>query len=125
MNREPLVKMEYMTGADGMQYPNLQISADEKFDKKETGRFGSQWKEYMKEKHPQRLSELIATGMINEMICKVDEEAEQKKEALIQQLLNLQPMPETEDTLARAGHMELITRKAEEIILEEVIYQVR
>lgn len=64
-------------------------------------------------------------GMINEMICKVDEEAEQKKEALIQQLLNLQPMPETEDTLARAGHMELITRQAEEIILEEVIYQVR
>ena len=34
-------------------------------------------------------------------------------------------MPETEDTLARAGHMELITRQAEEIILEEVIYQVR
>ena len=68
-------------------------------------------------KYPQRLSELIALGQINELIAKVDEEAEAKKETLIQQLLEAQPMPETEDMLERAGHMEMITRQAEEIIL--------
>mgnify|MGYP000780499586 CR=1 FL=1 len=46
-------------------------------------------------------------------------------ETLIQQLLEVQPMPETEDMLERAGHMEMITRQAEEIILHEVVYQLR
>ena len=82
-------------------------------------------KDYMKSKHPQRLSELIALGQINELIAKVDKEAEAKKETLIQQLLEVQPMPKTEDMLERAGHMEMITRQAEEIILHEVVYQLR
>ena len=77
----------------------------------------------MRERYPQRLSELIAQGRINEKICQVDEEAESKKVELIQQLLELHPMPETEDTLARAGHMEMITRQAEEIVLYDVVYQ--
>lgn len=123
MNREPLVKLEYQEGKDGLMYPKVQISEDREHDQRATGLFGSRWKDYMKEKHPQRLSELIAQGKINEMICQVDEEAEAKKEKLIQQLLEVQPMPETEDTLARAGHMEMITRQAEEIILNEVVYQ--
>lgn len=121
--REPLVKLEYQEGKDGLMYPKVQISEDREHDQRATGLFGSRWKDYMKERHPQRLSELIAQGKINEMICKVDEEAEEKKEKLIQQLLEVQPMPETEDTLARAGHMEMITRQAEEIILNEFVYQ--
>ena len=121
--REPLVKLEYQEGKDGLMYPKVQISEDRKHDQRATGLFGSRWKDYMKEKHPQRLSELIAQGKINEVICQVDEEADAKKEKLIQQLLEVQPMPETEDTLARAGHMEMITRQAEEIILNEVVYQ--
>lgn len=123
MSREPLVKLEYQEGKDGLMYPKVQISEDREHDQKATGLFGSRWKDYMKVKHPQRLSELIAQGKINEVICQVDEEAETKKEKLIQQLLEVQPMPETEDTLARAGHMEMITRQAEEIILNEVVYQ--
>lgn len=123
MSREPLVKLEYQEGKDGLMYPKVQISEDREHDQKATGLFGSRWKDYMKVKHPQRLSELISQGKINEVICQVDEEAETKKEKLIQQLLEVQPMPETEDTLARAGHMEMITRQAEEIILNEVVYQ--
>lgn len=44
---------------------------------------------------------------------------------MIQSLLQVQPMPETEDVLERAAHMEMITRQAEEIILQEVVYQFR
>ena len=123
MNREPFVKLEYQEGKDGLMYPKIQISGNREYDQRATGLFGSRWKDYMKEKHPQRLSELIAQGRINEMICQVDGEAEEKKEKLIQELLGVQPMPETEDMLARAGHMEMITRQAEEIVLYEVVYQ--
>ena len=74
---------------------------------------------------PIRLSELIALGKINEIITKVDQEAEEKKEALIQKFLEIWPLSQTEDTLKRAGHMEMLTRQAEEIILQEVVYQIR
>ena len=113
MSREPLAKLEYTKGEDGMLYPNLQISVNKEYDLRPTGMFGRRWKDYMMSKYPQRLSELIALGQINELIAKVDEEAEAKKETQIQQLLEAQPMPETEDMLERAGHMEMITRQAE------------
>ena len=106
MSREPLAKLEYTKGEDGMLYPNLQISVNKEYDLRPTGMFGRRWKDYMMSKYPQRLSELIALGQINE-------------------LLEAQPMPETEDMLERAGHMEMITRQAEEIILHEVVYQLR
>lgn len=106
-----------------MLYPNLRISENREYDRRPAGMFGRRWKDYMKSKHPQRLSELIALGQINEMVDKVDAEAEGKKEALMQQLLKVQPMPETEDTLERVGHMEMITRQAEEIVLQEVAYR--
>ena len=122
MGREPLAKLEYRKGEDGMLYPDLRISENSGYDRSPAGMFGKRWKDYMMSKHPQRLSELIALGQVNEMITRVDQEAERKKEALIQQLLEVQPMPETEDTLERAGHMEMITRQAEEIVLQEVVY---
>ena len=122
MGREPLAKLEYRKGEDGMLYPDLRISENSEYDRSPAGMFGKRWKDYMMSRHPQRLSELIALGQGNEMITRVDQEAERKKEALIQQLLEVQPMPETEDTLERAGHMEMITRQAEEIVLQEVVY---
>ncbi|MCI8431834.1 MAG: TnpV protein [Lachnospiraceae bacterium] len=125
MGREPLAKLEYRKGEDGMLYPDLRISENSGYDRSPAGMFGKRWKDYMMSKHPQRLSELIALGQVNEMITRVDQEAERKKEALIQQLLEVQPMPETEDTLERAGHMEMITRQAEEIVLQEVVYLLR
>ena len=123
MSREPLAKLEYTKGEDGMLYPNLQISVNKEYDLRPTGMFGRRWKDYMKSKHPQRLSELIALGQINELIAKVDKEAEAKKETLIQQLLEYSRCRRPRIWLERAGHMEMITRQAEEIILHEVVYQ--
>ena len=79
----------------------------------------------MMEKHPHRLSELVAQGRINEMILQADQEAEQRKEELIQELLAVHPMPETEDTMERAGYMNRITKEAEEIVMDEVVLKAR
>lgn len=72
MSREPLAKLEYTKGEDGMLYPNLQISMNKKYDLRPTGMFGRRWKDYMMSKYPQRLSELIALGQINELIYGLD-----------------------------------------------------
>ena len=125
MRTEQLMNLTYRQGEDGMMYPNLQISEHEETDRTPVGRFGSLWKNYMLENYPHRLSELVAQGKINEMILKVDEEAENRKEQLIQELLKAQPMPDTEETLERAGHMSMITSTAEEIVISELVLQPR
>lgn len=125
MRTEPLMNLSYRQAEDGMMYPEIQISQEVQTDKTPVGKFGRAWKAYMMEHHPHRLSELIAQGEINKMILQVDEEAENRKEAQIQELLSAQPMPETEDTLERAGYMNMITLTAEEIIQSEVVLKVR
>jgi len=125
MRTEPLMNLSYRQAEDGMMYPEIQISQKAQIDKMPVGKFGRAWKAYMMEHHPHRLSELIAQGEINKMILQVDEEAEKRKEALIQELLTVQPMPDTEDTLERASHMNMITLAAEELIMKEVALKVR
>ena len=125
MRTEPLMNFSYREGADGMLYPELQISENPETDKMPVGRYGKLWKEYMMENHPHRLSELVAQGKINETILKVDEEADRRKEELIQELLGGQPMPDTEDTMERAGHMKSLTKQAEEIVMNELVMKVR
>lgn len=125
MRTEPLMNFSYKQGEDGMMYPELQISENPETDKMPVGKYGKLWKAYMMENHPHRLSELVAQGKINEVILKVDEGAERRKEELIQQLLSTQPMPDTEDTMERAGHMNSLTKQAEEIVLNELVMKVR
>ncbi|WP_081906084.1 TnpV protein [Kineothrix alysoides] len=125
MRTEPLMKFNYRQGTDGMMHPEIQISENPQTDKMPVGRFGKRWKDYMMEMNPHRLSELVAQGMINEIILKVDEEAEQEKEELIQRLLIVQPIPDIEDTLQRASHMNMITKQAEEIVMKEVVLKIR
>ena len=64
-------------------------------------------------------------GKINEILAQVDREAERKKEKLIQQMLEKEPMPEREDALDRAAHMEMLIHQAEEIILFRIVYRLR
>nr|WP_308625129.1 TnpV protein [uncultured Eisenbergiella sp.] len=123
MRVEPLMNLSYIQGGDGMMYPELQISGER--DKMPVGKYGELWKKYMMENHPHRLSELIAEGVVNKTIRKVDEEAQNRKEVLIQQLLKTRPMPNTENTMKRVGHMNSLTMQAEEIVMNELVLKVR
>lgn len=125
MRTEPLMNFTYRQGEDGMLYPEIRVSENPQTDRMPVGRFGSRWKAYMMEEHPHRLSELVAQGRVNEVILQVDQEAEQRKEVLIQELLAFRSMPETEDTMERAGHMNMITKEAEETVMDEVVLKAR
>jgi hypothetical protein len=125
MRTKTLIKLDYTEGEDDLMYPNIQISENPVYDSMEIGKYGQMWKEYMTECYPHRLSQLIVEGKINQMIVSVDKEADKRKETLIQQLLKAQPLPQTEDTMGRAAHMEMIYIIAEEIILKESVYKPR
>lgn len=125
MRTQPLMEFSYRPGRDGMLYPQIQISEDPEDDRMPAGRFGQRWKAYMMENHPHRLSELAAQGRISEMVRQVDQEAEQRKEEQIQALLASWPAPETGNTMERAGHMNMITRQAEETVMAQVVLKIR
>ena len=123
MNTEPLMKLNYKPGANGMLYPDIQIAPET--ERMEAGPYGQAWKTYMVEANPERVSELLMKGQLLSEMAKVDEEAENRKEELIQAMLKKNPMPQTEDTMERAAHMEMLTREADEIVLAEIVYQQR
>ncbi|MDU0930981.1 MULTISPECIES: TnpV protein [Hungatella] len=125
MSKEALMPLEYTQGEDGMLYPNLSISREKQYDQIPAGKYGKIWKEFMMDHHPERVTDLIMRGEINRMITKVDEEAEERKEQLIQKLLENQPMPVKGDMMNRAAHMNLLMMTAEEVIIREVVCQMR
>ena len=47
------------------------------------------------------------------------------EEGNVDQTAAVRPMPETEDTMERAGHMNMITKEAEETVMDEVVLKAR
>ena len=123
MDNKPLMEFSYHPGPHGMLYPDIQVN--ETPEQTQPGPYGAAWKAYMMETNPERISELLVTGQLTQVMAAVDEEAENHKEEVILSLLRKSPMPQTEDTLERAVHMDMLTREADEITRAEIVYQPR
>ena len=124
--KEPLIHLDY-TEKDGILYPNLQISNSEEADQP-LGRYGRMALEYLRENHPDRYTALKMDGSLMEVMHKVQTEATEKIEAMIQQMLKSEPLPvipatgiTTEDTLERTRHYNSLKLSAEEIVIRETV----
>ncbi len=122
MGKEPVMHITYTEGADGLFYPNIAISKKE--PRAFVGKFATMWKNYMVEKYPLRMTHLVMTGMLPYKMMEVEETMEYKKEELIQELLKAQPYPITEYPLERAAHLKMLYKRAEEILIEEVLFTI-
>ena len=117
--KAPLIDLEY-TEKNGILYPNLQISNDETADQP-LGRYGRMAMEYLKQNHPDRYTALKMDGSLMETMHKVQDEATEKIETLVQQMLETDPLPQTEDTLERAKHYNSLKLSAEEVVIREIV----
>ncbi len=104
--------------------PNIQVSNNQENDRP-LGRYGRLALEYLRENHPQRYMTLKMDGTLMEKMHRVNEEALKQIEALTQQMLQKEPMPDTEDTLERTKHLNSLRRSAEEIVLRELVLKPR
>lgn len=118
MNK-PKIELSY-TEKDGILYPNLQVSNDSRADQP-LGRYGRMALEYLRENHPDRFTILKMDGSLMEIMHRVQEEATERIEALIQQMLKGDPLPETADTLERTRHYNSLKLQAEEIVLHDLV----
>ncbi|MCA1028848.1 TnpV protein [Cytobacillus kochii] len=110
---------------DGNLYPKIELSSENNHMKLPLGRYGKMGMEYLQEKNPIRFQELQMEGTLMEVFHQVDLAA---KESILDRMMELEkknPMPVTEDILKKAQHKNQLKEQAEEIVLKEVVYQVR
>ncbi|OZQ77441.1 TnpV protein [Paenibacillus odorifer] len=110
---------------DGLMYPNLNISNEDKVDQQPLGRYGRLAMSYLRDNHPQRFQILLMQGILMETIHNVEQEALERMEQLTEQLLHLRPIPKTDDTLERARHLNQIKSTAEELVLNDILLKPR
>lgn len=123
---KPNINLKYRE-QDGMMLPDLQISNSSEADQP-LGRYGRMALEYLRENHPERFTTLKMDGSLMEIMHRVQEEAAERIETLMQQLLQQDPLPvnpdtglPTEDTLERVRHLNSLKRQAEETALLEIV----
>ena len=112
----------YTLGADGIYYPNL-VSTDEE---PHYGKYGMIRKTYLKEHRPAIYSLYILEDRLVEHLNLVDDEAQERMEVLVHQMMERQGITEemkARDQMEWVRAVNGIRNMAEEIVLKELIYR--
>lgn len=112
----------YTLGEDGMYYPNLELPVEEE---SHYGKYGRMRKAYLQEHHKGLYTELLFAGKLVEHLNEVDDTANERMQLLTRQMAEKQHMDEALkecDQLAWVGAKNNIHHAAEEIVLNELIY---
>ena len=89
------------------------------------GKWGRMHRDYLKEHHPIRFTNLVLSGNLWTYLADLNEQAQQRMETLIVQMQSADGITEAlkaADSLDWTQRMNNITARAEEIIKEELIY---
>ena len=87
------------------------------------GKYGMMRKEYLRNHKKAIFSILALQNRLDSHLMEVDSEARQRVEDLTMQLLEKDPAPEkSADCMAWTRHMNRIRAQAEELVVQEIIY---
>ena len=103
-----------------MMLPDLQISNSSEADQP-LGRYGRMALESSERITQERFTTLKMDGSLMEIMHRVQDEATEKIEALTQQMLQQEPLPQTEDIMERTRHLNSLKLMAEETVLQSVV----
>ena len=102
--------------------PDLSIGETEQ---RPIGKYGRMRKRYLKELHPVIFTELLLSGKLYPHLMEIDEACEGRIELLILQMVKREGVTEAlkaADQMAWVARMNSIRRRAEEIVLHELVY---
>lgn len=111
----------YTLAADGMYYPDLELSEEEPH----YGKFGMIRKTFMKEHRRGLYASLLLTGRLTAHLNKIDDIANQRMEVLIGQMQESRHIDEklkATDQFTWIKAMNHIRVSAEETVLNELVY---
>ena len=107
---------------DGYLYPNISIPEE---DMQPIGKYGRIRKRYLKEHRPVVYNQLIVSGKLFSHLREIDSTCSAWMELLISQMAKAENVTESlkaENQMEWVARMNGIQNRAEEIILEELIY---
>lgn len=102
--------------------PNLEIG---KPDQSPLGKYGRMRKRYLKEHRPVLYTNLLVTGKLGQHLAEIAEACEERMELLTRQMAKQEGVTEAlkaADQLEWVRRMNSIRSRAEEIVLQEMIY---
>lgn len=101
--------------------PDLKLEPEER----PIGRWGRKHREYLKEHHPIRFNCLVLSGKLWTYLADLNDQATERMEIIVRQLQKSEGVTEdmkSNDFMAWVGSMSSILDRAEEIILQKLIY---
>lgn len=102
--------------------PSLTLSSEEQ---RPIGKWGRMHREYLKEHHPIRFNDLVLSGQLWIYLADLNEQAQERLSLIIKQIKASEGVTEklkAVNQMAWIGSMNSIRNRAEEIILQELIY---
>ena len=102
--------------------PNLVL---EDTEVQSIGKYGRMRKRYLKEHRPALYSSLLLTGKLDQHLAEIDEACDKRMELLMQQMSPQEGVTEelkASDQMEWVRRMNSIRNRAEEIVLQELIY---
>ena len=106
-----------------MYYPDLGLSEGTGYS---IGTYGRLRRKYLQEERKEEDFRLFLNGELNEHLRRVDEACEQRMEVLIEQMMGRLGVTEqlkAENQMKWVGMTNNIRNLAEEIVVEEIVYQ--
>ena len=109
----------YEVGENGMYYPMIKTSDEEL----KIGRYGNLAMEHMKSIEPVRYKTLGMLGMFPKIFNEIDEKVYSRIDNIMDKKLQQEPIQDDWNVLEIERHKKMLFREAEEIVLQEVVYQ--
>lgn len=93
---------------------------------KPIGKWGRLYQDFLKNHHPVRYNTLILSGQLWELLAQVNEQAQDRLEAIIAKMAAAESVTEdlkADNPMAWVGAMNSIRSRAEELVLRELIWE--
>ena len=120
-NKKGIHHMEYVLVGD-YYIPALKLPNEER----PIGKYGRMHREYLKEHNPMRFHDLVLDGQLWTYLADLNEQAQSRLQRIIEQMKAAEGVTadlKASDQMAWVRAMNSIHNRAEEIVLEEIVYR--
>ena len=120
-NKKSIKNMEYVLAGD-YYIPDLKLPHEER----PIGKCGRIHREYLKEHSPMRFNDLVLEGQLWTYLADLNEQAQERLSLIVEQMKASEGVTEelkAGDQMAWVRAMNSIRNRAEEIVLNEIVYR--
>ena len=120
-DKKSINNIEYVLVGD-YYIPDLKLPHEER----PIGKYGRMHREYLKEHNPMMFNDLVLDGQIWTCLADLNEQAQERLSLIIEQMKVAEGVTEelkAADQMAWIRAMNSIHNRAEEIVLEEIVYR--